>query len=121
MAQVAADPALTAFAVFDAAQRGLAKPAQSPIGFAVTEVRGGVGFILRVMIDFAHQRRGHGRSLVQELMRRLRLDPEVEMVATSHRRENLAMAALCSSLGFEPWETPWTNEDEDEVFLFLLD
>lgn len=116
MAQVVADPALTAFAVYDAEQRGLEEPAEPPIGFAVIEVRGGVGFILRMMVDAAHQRTGYGRSLVEELIRRLRLDPDVETVATSHRRDNLAMAALCRSVGFEPWETPWPNQDDDEVY-----
>jgi diamine N-acetyltransferase len=78
-----------------------------------------VGFILRLLVDEAHQRRGYGRALLHELLRRFRLDPNVEAVATSHRRGNDAMAALCRSLGFEPWDTPWPSDDEDDVFLTL--
>jgi len=119
LAQVAADPALRAFAVFDASQRGLERPTEAPVGFAVIEVRGGVGFILRVMVDQAQQGRGYGRALLRELVRRLRLDPDVERVTTSHRRQNGAMETLCRSLGFETWVTPWVDEDDDEVFLAL--
>lgn len=117
--EVAGDPALTAYAAFDGAVRGVPHPAEPPVGFAVLEVRGGVGFVLRLLVDEALQGQGYGRALLVELVRRLRLEPDVEMVATSHRRENAAMAALCRSLGFEPWATPWPDDDPDEVFLRL--
>ena len=58
------------------------------------EVVAGVGFILRLMIDRDAQGQGYGRSTVIEVMRRLRLSPEVELIATSHRRENVAAARL---------------------------
>lgn len=118
LAQVAEDPALTAYAAYDGAQRGLDVPPERPVGFAVTEVRGGVGFILRVLIDEAEQGRGYGRALMLELVRRLRLQPEAEIVATSHRPDNPVMARLCASLGFEAWPTPWEAVD-GEVFLAI--
>jgi hypothetical protein len=50
---------------------------------------------------------GYGRATMSELVRRLRLQPDVELVATSHRTDNLPMARLCTDLGFEPWATPF--------------
>ena len=107
LAEVDANDALTAFAVYDESQLGLPEPDRPPVGFAVTEVVASVGFILRLLIDAEHQRHGYGRAAMAELVRRLRLDPDVELVATSHRAENRAMAHMCSQLGFEPWETPF--------------
>lgn len=105
--EVDGNDTLTAFAVYDVSQLGLPDPTRSPVGFAVTEVVASVGFILRLVIDADHQRLGYGRATMIELVRRLRLDPEVELVATSHRSDNLPMASLCAGLGFEPWATPF--------------
>jgi diamine N-acetyltransferase len=118
LAEVEATDALTAFAVFDRSQLGLPEPDQPPVGFAVTEVVASVGFILRVLIDADHQRAGYGRAAMTELVRRLRLLPDVELIATSHRADNLAMARLCADLGFEAWDTPFTPPS-GEVYLCL--
>lgn len=118
LAEVGADEALTAFAAYDGSQRGLAQPERPPVGFAVIEVTAGVGFILRVLVDADHQRRGYGRTLMRELMRRLSLSPDVELIATSHRHDNAAMAALCAELGFEPWSTPFAPAEGD-IYLCL--
>ncbi len=107
LAEVDADDNLTPYAIFDASQRGLPDPARSPVGFAVTEVVASVGFILRLVIDADHQRLGYGRAAMTEVARRLRLDPDVELIATSHRSDNVAMAALCADLGFRAWDTPF--------------
>jgi diamine N-acetyltransferase len=56
------------------------------------------------MVDRAHQRKGYGRAALIEVIRRLRLEPEVEMIVTSHRNDNAVVAALFRSLGFIPWE-----------------
>gem|GEM_PF-4429745 len=54
-----------------------------------------------------------------EVIRRLRLNPEVEATATSHRRENVAAARLYASLGFVPWNIGYAEPDGDEVYLTL--
>ena len=59
------------------------------VGFIMYELKGGVGFILRLMIDRRHQRQGYGRAAVLEVIRRLKLIPEVQMIATSHQRGNI--------------------------------
>lgn len=105
--EVEADASLTAYAIHDGSQRGLVEPAERPVGFAVTETVVSVGFILRLLIDEQHQRQGYGRAAMLELVRRLRLSPDVEMVATSHRADNETMAQLCASLGFVAWPTPF--------------
>jgi diamine N-acetyltransferase len=74
------------------------------VGFVMYEIDCGVGSILRLMIDRAHQRQGYGRAALLEVVRRLRLEPEVEMVATSHRHDNAVVAALLRSVGSVPWE-----------------
>jgi len=112
LAEVVANDALTAFDVFDGSQLGLPDPDQAPVGFAVTEVVTSVGFILRVVIDADHQRLGYGRATMTELVRRLRLNPDVELIATSHRADNLEMASLCAYLGFQAWETPFPPPQE---------
>ncbi len=56
------------------------------------EVATGVGFILRLMIDRNHQRKGYGRAAMLEVIRRLKLYPDVEMIATSHQKANEAAA-----------------------------
>jgi len=119
LAQAGADDALTAYAVFDGAERGMESPLSPPIGFALVEVVAGVGFIQRLMIDAGAQRQGYGRATLDELVRRLRLQPDVEMVAVSHRKGNKAMARLLAGVGFMPWPTPWPDPDPDEIYLHL--
>ncbi len=42
------------------------------------EIVAGVGFIMRLMIDRKHQRRGYGRATMLEVIRRLKLCPDIE-------------------------------------------
>jgi diamine N-acetyltransferase len=59
------------------------------------------------MIDAAHQRKGYGRAALVEVIRRLRLEPEVEMIVTSHRHDNAVVANLCDDrTGLESWIRP---------------
>jgi RimJ/RimL family protein N-acetyltransferase len=60
--------------------------------------------------------RSHG-----EVIRRLRLDPQVQLIGTRHRRDNEAAANLYRNLGFGPWKVPWQNADPDEVYVALHD
>ncbi len=116
--EVDANPTLTAFAIFDGSQLGLPDPEEPPVGFAVTEVVASVGFVLRLLIGEQNQHKGYGRAAMAALVRRLRMDPDVEMVATSHRAGNAAMERLCVALGFVPWQTSF-DPPEGEVYLRL--
>ena len=121
LAEAKADPTLTPLAIYDREALGYLPPdiPVPMIGFIMYELKGGVGFILRLMIDRAHQRQGYGRAAVVEVIRRLKLYPEVQMIATSHQRGNEASAQLFRSLGFVPWDIAWAKENETEVFLRL--
>ena len=54
-----------------------------------------------LLIDAAHQGRGLGRAVVQELVRRLQA-AGVAPVRLSHHPDNVASRALFESLGFRP-------------------
>jgi diamine N-acetyltransferase len=121
LARARANPQLVPLAVYDQAARGCAQPRVPMIGFVMYEIDCGVGSILRLMIDRAHQRKGYGRAALVEVIRRLRLGPEVEMVVTSHRQDNAVVAALFRSLGFVPWELEGIALTPGEVYLRLPD
>jgi diamine N-acetyltransferase len=89
------------------------------VGFVMYEIDCGVGYILRLMIDRKHQRRGYGRAALVEVIRRLRLEPEVEMVGASHRHDNAPVTVLFGSLGFVPWELEGITLTPGEVYLRL--
>ncbi|HEV8699020.1 MAG TPA: hypothetical protein VGQ89_15090 [Candidatus Limnocylindrales bacterium] len=71
------------------------------------------------MIDQKYQRQGYGRAALLEVIRRLRLIPEVEMIGTSHRRENSVVARLFESVRFLPWEVETEQQTPGEVYLRL--
>lgn len=119
LAEASVNPHLVPLAVYDGAARGYEQPPVPMVGFAMYELVAGVGFITRLMIDRRWQRRGYGRAAMLEVIRRLRLHPQVEMIATSHRRENTAAAALYRSLGFIPWDVAWAGAEHPEAFLRL--
>ena len=110
---------MTPLAVYDVAARGFEEPPTPIIGFVMIEMAAGVGFITRLMIDRAHQGRGYGRAAMMEVIRRLRLTPEAEIIATSHLRENAAAARLYAGLGFVSWEIAYATADAEEVYLRL--
>ncbi len=121
LAEAKADPTLEPLAVYDRAALGHLPPhiPVPMVGFIMYELKGGVGFILRLMIDRHHQRQGYGRAALLEVIRRLKLIPEVQMIATSHQAGNKAAASLFQSIGFVPWEIAWTKDNETEVYLRL--
>lgn len=121
LAEAESDPTLVPLAIYDRAALGYLPPdiPVPMVGFIMYELKGGVGFILRVMIDRKHQREGYGRAAVIEAIRRLKLYPEVQLVATSHLRDNDASASLFASLGFVPWDVGWAAENKTETFLKL--
>ena len=119
LAEAKVNPTLVPLAIYDGAARGYEQPLLPMVGFTMYELVAGVGFILRLMVDQVYQGRGCGRGAMVEVIRRLRLHPEVEMIATSHRRENVAAARLYAALGFVPWGVGWAGPADAEVFLRL--
>lgn len=121
LAQACTDPCLHPRGVYDL-DEWMKAPDREPQlkGFVMYEVRDGAGFIMRLMIDRASQRQGYGRAAVVEVIRLLRLIPEVRIIATSHRRDNAPAASLYASLGFRPWESS-ASEPSAERYLVLHD
>jgi len=112
---------LTPLAIYDVTDIGYQQPHLPMVGFTMYEVVAGVGFITRLMIDRGAQGRGYGRAAMVEVIRRLRMLPDVQLIATSHRVENTAAARLYRRLGFTDWPIGWAKENPAEVFLMLPD
>jgi diamine N-acetyltransferase len=106
-------------AIYDQAALGWEISPVPMLGFTMYELVAGVGFVKRLMIGQAHQRNGYGRAAMLEVIRRLRLHPEVEIIATSHRHENEAAAMLYCSLGFKDWKIGFAQDHPTEKFLIL--
>ena len=110
LAQAAVSPIYHPFGIYDADAHHQANP--SMVGFVMYGLSNARGFILRLMIDEKFQRRGYGRAAMVEVIRRLKLHPEVERIATSHNRKNEAAARLYESFGFVDWK----HESRDEGY-----
>ena len=121
LAEAYVNSSLYPLGIYDIVAQGWEKPKSPMIGFTMYELVAGVGFILRLMIDRKFQRQGYGKATMIEVIRRLRFHPEVEIIATSHRKENVAVGSLCRNLGFRKWEIEWAKEIENEVYLVLDD
>ena len=122
LAQASVNPALVPLAIYDSAARGFEfSPPVPMVGFTLYELTAGVGLILRLMIDERYQGKGYGKAAMREVIRRLRLTPEVEMIATSYKRGNAAAAHLYESLGFVPWEIAYAQDSADEVYVRLAE
>lgn len=119
LAQAYAEPNLTPYAVYDGSVRGHVLPNGPMVGFVMIEVTAGIGFIERLMIDERYQRRGYGRATMIEVIRRLKLMPEVELIAVSYLRQNIAAAQLYESLGFVPWEIDWAKNHPTDIYVKL--
>jgi diamine N-acetyltransferase len=119
LAQACTDPCLHPRGIYDL-DEWMHAPHKEPNmkGFVMYEVRDGAGFIMRLMIDQASQRKGYGRAAMVEVVRVLRLTPEVRSIATSHHKDNTPAANLYASLGFRPWESS-ASGPASERFLVL--
>lgn len=117
LAEVYVNPTLHPFGIYDAKAHYQANPVM--VGFTMYEIVDAVGFILRLMIDEKYHRKGYGRAAMIEVMRRLKLHPDVEQIATSHQRHNEAAAKLYESLGFVEWKSELATENSGEKFLIL--
>ena len=74
------------------------------VGFVMYQVWDEIGFIMRLMVDAAHQRQGYGRAAMLTVLRLLKGDARIERIATSVIPTNDAARELYLSLGFEPFE-----------------
>ncbi len=83
------------------------------------EIAAGVGFIIRLMVDKKYQRQGYGRATMLEVIRRLKLCPDVEIIATSYRKENEIAAKLYQSLGFRQWDIAYAISHPTEEYVKL--
>ena len=119
LAEAKVNPNLFPLAIYDAAVAGYEKPQLPMVGFTMYEITAGVGFILRLMIDRKYQRNGYGRAAILEVIRRLKLHPEVELIATSYQRGNETASKLYRSLGFGDWDIEWAKDHESDIFLKL--
>jgi diamine N-acetyltransferase len=119
LAEAKVNPNLFPLAIYDAAVAGYEKPQLPMVGFTMYEITDGIGFIMRLMVARQYQKQGYGRAAMLEVIRRLKLYPEVELIATSHRRGNEVASKLYRSLGFVDWEIAWAKEQETEIFLKL--
>lgn len=119
LAEAYVDSNLVPLAVYDAAARGYEQPDVPMVGFTMYELVAGVGFIMRLLIDRKHQRQGYGRATLVEVIRRLKLYPDVEIIATSYRKENEVAAKLYKSLGFVHWGIDWAKSHPTEIYVNL--
>lgn len=117
LAEAYINPNLFPLAVYDAAACGYEQPEVPIIGFTMYEIIAGVGFIMRLMIDEKYQGQGYGRAAMIEMIRRLKLCPDVEIIATSYQKENEIAARLYQSLGFRPWDISFAISHPTEVYL----
>ncbi len=58
-------------------------------------------WILRLMVDQQYQGRGYGRAAMEEIIHRLKAEPDCQEIFTSYEPDNDAAAKLYRSLGFE--------------------
>lgn len=119
LAEAYVNPNLFPLAIYDAKVAGYEKPQLPMVGFTLYEITAGIGFILRLMIDHRYQRQGYGRAAMLELIKRLKLHPDVELIATSYQRGNETAAKLYRSLGFVDWNIEWAMEHKSDIFLRL--
>lgn len=121
LAEAYVDPNLFPLAVYDAAACGYEQPEVPMLGFTMYELIAGLGFIMRLMVDEKYQGQGYGRAAMIEVIRRLKLCSDVEIIATSYRKENEIAAKLYQSLGFQQWDISFAIAHPTEVYVKLED
>jgi diamine N-acetyltransferase len=119
LAEAYVNPNLFPLAVYESAACGYEQTEVPMIGFTMYEIAAGVGFIMRLMIDEKYQGQGYGRATMIEVIRRLKLYPDVEIIATSYRKENEIAASLYRSLGFRQWDISYAISHPTEEFVKL--
>ena len=121
LAQAYVNKKLTPLAIYDGSLIVTdTTPEHRMVGFLMYQVWDEVGFIMRLMIGAEHQRKGYARAAMVEVIRRLRLIPQVRYIGTSVIPENVAANALYEGLGFV--DAPWPPDDPaGERYMMLPD
>lgn len=70
------------------------------VGFTMYAVEDGTGWLIRLMVERAHQGKGYGRAAVLEVIRRLKGEPGCARIRVSYVPGNEGAAALYRSVGF---------------------
>jgi len=116
LAQAKVNPLLTPFAIYDDRIRGHEPDAENPmLGFVMYQIMDGVGFIVRLMIDAKYQNQGYGKAAMVEVLRRLKMMPEIEYIGTSVLKGNHKTEKLYRDLGFVDGD----KIDDRELYLKL--
>ena len=87
------------------------------VGFTMHcfELEAGTGYIDRLMVAADHQDKGHGRTAMRGVIKRLEIIPGCQRIRPSFHPENEVAAGVYESLGFQK-----TGEiDEGEVVVVL--
>ena len=91
----------------------------TPVGFLMLsynyEFARFQGFILRLMVDDAHQGKGYGKFIMNWMLEKYRADERVQVVGISYEPNNEVARTLYASLGFQE-----TGEIVDGEMLALL-
>ena len=116
LAEAKVNPLLTPLLAYDDSIRGF-EPTESdpPVGFVMYQVMDGVGFVTRLMVDPKVQGQGYGHAIMVEVIRRLKMMPEIEYIGTSVLKTNDEAHELYRNLGFVPGD----KLDEREYYLKL--
>ncbi len=90
------------------------------VGFALygRDPQTGRYYVVRLMIDAAHQRRGYGRQAMRELIRLIGELPECSEIYLSYVPANLAAEQLYLGLGFE--KTGEIDEDGEIIMRLVV-
>ncbi len=116
LAQAKVNPLLVPLGIYDGSILGREpRPDEKMVGFLMFQVMEGVGFIMRLMIGEEHQQKGYGRTAMVEVIRRLKMMPEIEFIGTSVAKGNDYVEKFYRDLGFIDAD----KVDEKEIYLKL--
>ncbi len=101
IAEAIFNPTFAPLAIYDEAAS--TSKAETMVGFLMygTNTDNDELWILRLMVDQQYQGRGYGRAAMEEIIHRLKAEPDCQEIFTSYEPDNDVAAKLYRSLGFE--------------------